>query len=142
MNADQTFPFVELWSDGCCEPNPGLGGWAVILLCRDNRRALSGRASETTNNRMELTAIIRGLEALKRSCRVQVFTDSMYAIGAGTRGETWLKRKNLKNRELVEKLVELSRLHDVSWQHVKGHCGIALNELADRFARSAMINGC
>jgi len=136
---------VVIYTDGGCDPNPGIGGWGVVLKFRDTVKTLSGGEMNTTNNRMELTAAIEALEALKRPCSVVVHTDSQYLKNGIT---TWLpawKRRNwtrrggsLKNIDLWKRLDELVGVHTVQWHWVPGHCGIPENELCDELA-SAQI---
>ena len=142
--ADTTpLPEVTIYTDGGADPNPGTGGWAAILLDRASGKVkeLSGGEPRATNNRMELTAAIRGLESLKRRCRVQLFTDSQYLRKGITQ---WLpgwiargwRRKDgeLQNEDLWRRLAELVQLHDVRWDWIKGHAGNRLNERADELA--------
>ncbi|HYX26768.1 MAG TPA: ribonuclease HI [Thermoanaerobaculia bacterium] len=142
--ADTTpLPEVTIYTDGGADPNPGTGGWAAILLDRASGKVkeLSGGEPRATNNRMELTAAIRGLESLKRRCRVQLFTDSQYLRKGITQ---WLpgwiargwRRKDgeLQNEDLWRRLAELVQLHDVKWDWIKGHAGNRLNERADELA--------
>lgn len=136
-------PAVTIYTDGGADPNPGLGGWAAILLDPSTGKALelSGGEPRATNNRMELTAAIRGLESLKRRCRVQLFTDSQYLRKGITQ---WLpgwvargwKRKDgeLQNEDLWRRLHELIKLHDIQWDWIKGHAGNRWNERADELA--------
>lgn len=140
-------PLVEIYTDGACSPNPGNGGWGVILLMGEHRRELSGAEANTTNNRMELLAAIRALEALKRPCRVQLHTDSGYLQNAFTQG--WLtnwqrngwKTKGGKgkvlNQDLWQELLALSQVHEVQWNWVKAHAGHPENERADALAVEA-----
>ena len=130
---------VELHTDGSCLINPGRGGWGAILVHGRNERELSGGEPETTNNRMELTAVIEGLRAIKESCRVTVYSDSKYVVDAFKKGwiETWPKRgwKNSKrepvpNRDLWESLVREVARHEVAWMWVQGHAGNRYNERA------------
>jgi len=140
-------PEVTLYTDGGADPNPGPGGWGAILLDEVGKRTreLSGGEPRATNNRMELTAAIRGLEALKQRCRVRVRTDSQYL----RRGVTeWLpgwiargwRRKDgvLQNEDLWRRLAELIREHEVRWEWVKGHAGERYNERADELATAAI----
>lgn|SRR5947209_11841035 len=142
--ADTTpLPEVTIYTDGGADPNPGTGGWAAILLDRASGKVkeLSGGEPRATNNRMELTAAIRGLESLKRRCRVQLFTDSQYLRKGITQ---WLpgwiargwRRKDgeLQNEDLWRRLAELIQLHEVKWDWIKGHAGNRLNERADELA--------
>ena len=137
---------VELYTDGACRGNPGPGGWGALLRFGGVERELSGADPATTNNRMELTAVIRGLEALKRPCRVAVTTDSEYVRKGITEWiERWRRngwrtadRKPVKNEDLWRRLDELNALHTVEWHWVKGHAGHAENERADRLATGAI----
>jgi ribonuclease HI len=134
---------VEIFTDGACSGNPGPGGWGAILRYRGIERELSGGEALTTNNRMELMAAIRGLEALKRRCRVKVTTDSQYVRDGITRwlpawqarGWRTADKKPVKNRELWQRLDEAAAAHDVEWQWVRGHAGHPENERADALAR-------
>lgn len=138
---------VTLYTDGGADPNPGPGGWGAVLIDDETEkvRELSGGEPRTTNNRMELTAAIRGLEALKRRCRVTLYTDSMYLKKGITE---WLpgweargfQRKDgeLLNADLWRRLAELSRAHEVHWKWVKGHAGHRHNERADELATLAI----
>ncbi len=141
-----TKPTVELWTDGACSGNPGPGGWAAVLLSGDKERELVGLDPATTNNRMELQAVIEGLAALDRPCRVTVHIDSTYVMHAITknwiagwqrRGWKTAAKTPVANRELWERLLgELGR-HEVSWVKVKGHAGVDLNERCDGLAVAA-----
>ena len=137
---------VEMFTDGACSGNPGPGGWGVVLRWNGVTRELSGGDAETTNNRMELTAAIAGLQALKRPCRVDLYTDSEY-VRNGIKGwiESWKKngwrtaaKKPVKNAELWQALDEARRRHQVTWHWVKGHAGHVENERADELARQGM----
>jgi ribonuclease HI len=137
---------VEIYTDGACRGNPGPGGWGATLESGEHFRELSGAEADTTNNRMELTAVIRALEALKRRALVTVHTDSEYV----RRGITeWLPnwkardwktadRKPVKNRDLWERLDELAVGHDIDWRWVKGHSGVPGNERVDALATAAI----
>jgi ribonuclease HI len=137
---------VDIFTDGACSGNPGPGGWGVVLRYGKHERELSGGAAETTNNRMELTAAIRALEALKRPCRVHLHTDSQYVKGGVTGWiANWKKngwktsnRKPVKNEDLWRELDEAARRHDAVWHWVKGHAGHPENERADALARAGM----
>ena len=138
---------VEIATDGACKGNPGPGGWGVVVLTPDGAaRELSGAAPDTTNNRMELTAAIEALNALKRPCRVKLATDSRYVMDGLTK---WLKgwqrngwrtadKKPVKNAELWQALVEAARPHKIEWKWVKGHAGHPENERADQLANAAI----
>lgn len=139
-------PHVEIYTDGACLGNPGPGGWCAILRYGSHEKELSGGEAHTTNQRMELVAAIRGLEALNRPCRVTLYSDSAYLVNAFRQG--WLDRwqrtgwrtrdkKDVENRDLWERLVELTRIHDVAWEKVRGHAGHEENERCDRLAKEA-----
>lgn len=131
---------VILYTDGACSGNPGPGGWGVFLSYKGHERELFGYAVETTNNRMELTAVIEGLRALKRQVKVEIYTDSKYVMdGAskwmqGWKDKGWTKKGGLKNADLWQKLDEELSNHDVLWHWVKGHSGVEGNERADALA--------
>lgn len=137
---------VRIFTDGACSGNPGPGGWGAILSYRGRRKELHGGAPDTTNNRMELTAAIRALEALKRPSAVDVYTDSQYVRGGITEWLAgWLKngwktsaKKPVKNADLWQELHHLTQRHDVDWHWVKGHAGHAENERADELARQGV----
>ena len=137
---------VEIFTDGACSGNPGPGGWGAILRYNGTVRELHGGEAATTNNRMELTAAIRALSALKEPCRVELYTDSNY-VRDGIRGwiEGWKRngwktaaKQPVKNAELWQALDEARKRHDVHWHWVKGHAGHPENERADELARLAM----
>ncbi len=134
---------VELFTDGACSGNPGAGGWGAILRFGSVEKELSGGEKETTNNRMELTAVIMGLSALKEPCEVTLVTDSKYVADGITKGwaESWQKngwrkadKKPALNTDLWEKLLELIKIHKVEINWVKGHAGHPENERCDRLA--------
>jgi len=137
---------VEIFSDGACSGNPGPGGWGTLLRCGGQEKELSGYEPETTNNRMELTGAIAGLEALKRPCRVSLTTDSEYVKKGITEWiDGWVakgwknsQKKPVANRDLWERLLELSKQHQVEWHWVRGHAGHAENERCDALARAAI----
>ena len=137
---------VTLTTDGACMGNPGPGGWAALLRFGDKEKVLKGGEKESTNNRMELMAVIQGLGALKRRCKVHIVTDSKYVMDAFKQG--WIRswqangwrtasKQPVKNQELWEELIDLVAGHEVSWDWVKGHNGHPDNELVDAEARSA-----
>jgi ribonuclease HI len=133
---------VEIYTDGACKGNPGVGGWGALLTSGEHTRELSGGEPNTTNNRMELMAVIRALEALKRPCRARVHTDSQYVqLGISKWIHGWKKngwktadKKPVKNAELWRELDELARQHEIEWMWVKGHAGDVGNERADALA--------
>ena len=135
--------FIELFTDGACSGNPGKGGWGAILRYEGFEKVLSGGERETTNNRMELTAVIRGLSALKEPCRVRLTSDSKYVIDAITKGwvynwkrNDWRKadKKPALNVDLWEELLPLLDKHTMEYVWVKGHQGHPENERCDRLA--------
>ena len=134
---------VIIYTDGACSGNPGPGGWGVILTFGDHRKELYGGEHETTNNRMELRAAIEALNALKRPCPVELYTDSVYVRDGITKWlHNWKKngwrtsnKKPVKNAELWQALDEAASRHDVDWHWVKGHAGHPENERADELAR-------
>ena len=133
---------VVIYTDGACSGNPGPGGWGSVLMYRGHRRELSGGEADTTNNRMELMAVIQALEALKRPCNITIHTDSTYVMKGMTEWlPQWKKRdwktaarKPVKNVDLWKHLDELVNKHQVKWEWVRGHTGHAENELADALA--------
>lgn len=137
---------VEIYTDGACSGNPGPGGWGAILVFGDKEKELSGFEADTTNNRMEMTAVIRGLEALKTPCHVDIYTDSKYVMQGMTEWiEGWKRRswktadkKPVKNCDLWQELEQAVSRHDVHWHWVRGHDGHAMNERADMLARKAI----
>jgi ribonuclease HI len=137
---------VEIYSDGACSGNPGPGGWGSVLLYNGHRRELAGGEAQTTNNRMELMAVIQALETLKRPCEVLVHTDSTYVMKGMTEWlAQWKKRdwrtadrKPVKNVELWQRLEQAIHRHRVDWRWVRGHSGVAENERADELARLAI----
>jgi len=144
-----TEKIVEIFSDGACSGNPGPGGWGTLLRWDDHVKELSGFAPETTNNRMELTAAIEGLAALKRPCRVRLTTDSEYVKKGITEWiDGWVRRgwknaqkKDVANRDLWERLLAESGRHQVEWCWVRGHAGHPENERCDELARAAISSG-
>lgn len=138
----RTMARLEIWTDGACRGNPGPGGWGALLVFGDTEKELWGGESETTNNRMELTAAIRALEALTRPTAVILHTDSTYVRNgirswlAGWKRNGWRTsaKKPVKNKDLWQQLDELASTHDVDWRWVKGHAGDVGNERADELA--------
>ena len=134
---------VEIFTDGACSGNPGPGGYGAILRCGDKVKEISGGAAETTNNRMELTAVVEALSALKRPCKVILTTDSQYVCNSISKGwakswkkNNWIKsdKKPALNADLWEKCLELLEIHDVTVKWVKGHAGHPENERCDELA--------
>lgn len=138
-------PHVEIATDGACKGNPGPGGWGALIRMGAREKELSGGEAQTTNNRMELTAAIEGLNALKRPCRVTLSTDSRYVMDGltkwihGWRRNGWktADKKPVKNAELWQALCAAAEPHRVEWVWVKGHAGHPDNERADRLASDA-----
>ncbi len=136
---------VQLFTDGACLGNPGPGGWAALLRCGSHERELHGGEADTTNNRMELLAVISGLEALRKSCQVSVTTDSQYVMKgikewmAGWIAKGWRTAAGapVKNRDLWERLNAALANHQTDWHWVKGHAGHVENERVDVLARNA-----
>lgn len=134
---------VKIFTDGACSGNPGAGGWGAILRYGQHEREISGGERNTTNNRMELSAVISALSALKEPCKVILTTDSKYVVDSVTKGwvygwkkKGWIKsdKKPALNVDLWEKLLPLLELHEVEWVWVKGHAGHAENERCDELA--------
>ena len=140
---------VEVFSDGACRGNPGPGGWGVLMRAQGIEKELYGGEAETTNNRMELTAVIRALEALKRPSRVRLTTDSQYVHkGISEWIRAWKRRgwrtagrKAVKNVDLWRRLDELAAVHAVDWRWVRAHAGHPGNERADRLANKGIPDG-
>ncbi|WP_394169410.1 ribonuclease HI [Saccharospirillum alexandrii] len=141
-NSEQTGQAVVLYTDGACRGNPGPGGWGVLMQYGQKRKELYGGEDQTTNNRMELMAAIAGLEALKRTCQVDIYTDSQYVRKGITEWiHGWKKngwktsaKKDVKNRDLWQRLDDSIARHRVNWHWVKGHAGHPGNERADALA--------
>ena len=133
---------VEIYTDGACSGNPGPGGWGTIMRWNGHEKELSGGEVETTNNRMELMAVIKGLEALSRRCRVELYTDSQYVQKGVTEWMAGWKKKGwpdrIKNQDLWQELDVLLAKHDVKMHWVRGHDGHSENERADALARAAV----
>ena len=137
-------PRVEIFTDGACSGNPGPGGWGAILRWKDQEKELSGGAIETTNNRMELTAVIEALKALKTRCVISLYTDSKYVMDGvnewlpnwkKNNWQTAHKKSSVKNIDLWQQLDELLPQHEILWNWVKGHNGHPENERVDKLAR-------
>ena len=137
---------VIIYTDGACSGNPGNGGWGALLISGEKRREIYGGEKDTTNNKMELTAVIEALKLLKYKCDVDVWTDSQYVkngisdwiIGWKRNGWKNSQKKPVKNKDLWVKLDELSSFHNVSWHWVKGHNGHIENERVDELARQGI----
>ena len=145
MTEEDNKKLVRLYTDGACSGNPGPGGWAAILKFGPHHKEISGNMSHTTNNRMELFAVISGLGALKQSCKVEVYSDSTYVVNAFNQNwiESWQKRgwktsdnKPVENQDLWRLLLITMRKHDVSFHKVPGHQDHAENNRCDELARS------
>ncbi len=138
---------ITIYTDGACSGNPGPGGYGVVMLYGTARKELSGGFLKTTNNRMELLAVIKGLEALKEPCQVKLYSDSKYVVDAIEKGwavkwrsQGWMRNKKEKasNEDLWERLLELLKIHRVSFIWVKGHADNLENERCDQLARGAI----
>ena len=137
---------VQIFTDGACSGNPGPGGWAALLRYGDNEKTLSGGESDTTNNRMEMMAVIEALESLKRACTVAIHTDSRYVMDGMTQwihkwkasGWKTAAKKPVKNADLWQRLDDAASQHAIEWHWVKGHSGHPENERVDALARRAM----
>lgn len=137
---------VEIWTDGACKGNPGVGGWGALLRHGTHEKTLCGGEADTTNNRMELMAVIQALKVLKRRCRVVIHTDSQYVQKGMTqwlanwkqRGWKTAARQPVKNADLWQALDALVQQHDVSWRWVRGHAGDPGNERADALANEGV----
>jgi len=140
-------PDVVIYTDGACRGNPGPGGWGALLMSGGHEREICGGELATTNNRMELTAAIEALNALKRPCRVELHTDSQYVRNGisewlriwKARGWRTTSKGAVKNEDLWRRLDEARTRHEVDWRWVKGHSGHPLNERADALARKGML---
>lgn len=136
-------PLVQIYTDGSCLNNPGPGGWAALMRYNMTEKMFSGGRYDTTNNQMELQAVISGLSVLTKACKVELYTDSKYVIDGYTRWlDGWKQRgwkksnkKPVLNKELWEELDEKAQIHSINWHWVKGHSGHAENERVDQLAR-------
>lgn len=139
-------PSVTIYTDGACSGNPGPGGWGAILIYKNEHKEIFGGEQESTNNRMELTAVISALNALKRQSTVDLYTDSRYVVDGITKWiHNWKKKdwvtsakKRVENKDLWLLLDQASKNHDVVWHWVRGHAGNTYNERADQLARQAI----
>lgn len=143
MNAET----IHIYSDGACKGNPGAGGWGALLVSGGHRKEISGGEANTTNNRMEMTAVIRALESLKRPSTVEVHTDSQYVQKGVSEWMAGWKRRNwrtadgkpVKNQDLWLRLDALSQVHRIEWKWVRGHAGHPENERADALANQGVL---
>jgi ribonuclease HI len=143
-----SMPEVEIFTDGACSGNPGPGGWGAILRYGDTEREIAGGETMTTNNRMEMTAAIEALTALKRPCRVRLYTDSTYVRDGimrwlpqwKARGWRTADKKPVKNVDLWQRLDAAAAPHEIEWIWVRGHAGHPENERADMLARGAILS--
>lgn len=134
---------IDLYTDGACSGNPGIGGWGAILIYNKIEKILSGGEENTTNNRMELTAVIKGLQALKEGCKVNIYSDSAYVVNAFLQGwvDNWLENNwksskgQVQNIDLWQQLLEVLNKHEVKWFKVKGHADNVNNNRCDKLAR-------
>ena len=135
---------VTIYTDGACSGNPGPGGWAAILISGEYKKEISGGSKETTNNIMELTAILEALKALKTECEVELYSDSAYSVNAFNQGwiYNWIKKgwktaggKEVKNKEIWQEIYALTKKHRVNFNKVKGHSDVELNNRCDELAR-------
>ncbi len=134
---------IDLYTDGACSGNPGIGGWGAILIYNGIEKIISGGDNNTTNNRMELTAVIKGLQALKERCQVDIYSDSAYVVNAFLQGwiDSWVvnnwksSKGQVQNIDLWQQLLDLLKKHDVKWHKVKGHADNVNNNRCDKLAR-------
>ena len=140
---------ITIYTDGACSGNPGPGGWGAILMYKDNKKEISGGKKDTTNNVMELTAVIEALKLLKYPCKVSLYSDSAYVVNAflqkwifGWQKNNWktADKKDVKNKELWQELVKLTHTHDVTFIKVKGHADNEYNNRCDELARKAILS--
>lgn len=140
---------VIIYTDGACSGNPGPGGWGAILMINENKKEISGGNKNTTNNVMELTAVIEALKLLKRPCNVNLYSDSAYVVNAFLQNWIlgWIKngwknsnKEDVKNKELWQELISLTKVHNVTFHKVKGHADNKYNNRCDALARNAIKN--
>lgn len=136
---------VTIYTDGACSGNPGPGGWAAVLIYGEHKKEISGGCKDTTNNIMELTAILKALKALKTECEVELYSDSAYSVNAFNQGwiYNWIKKgwktadgKEVKNKEIWQEIYRLTKKHKVNFNKVKGHSDVELNNRCDELARA------
>lgn len=139
---------IILYTDGACSGNPGPGGWGAVLIFNDIEKELSGANPNTTNNVMEITAVIEGLKALKRPCNVNIYSDSAYVVNCFEKDwiNNWIKnnwvnskKEPVKNKELWLELYDLTKIHKVTFNKVKGHSNVKYNNRCDELARNAIL---
>ncbi len=139
---------IFLYTDGACSGNPGPGGWGAVLIFNDIEKELSGANPNTTNNVMEITAVIEGLKALKRPCNVNIYSDSAYVVNCFEKDwiNNWIKnnwvnskKEPVKNKELWLELYDLTKIHKVTFNKVKGHSNVKYNNRCDELARNAIL---
>jgi len=139
---------VEIFTDGACSGNPGPGGWGAVLRYGDHEKEMNGGEVETTNNRMEMMAVIEALSALKKPCHVDLYTDSVYVKDGvtkwleGWKAKNWrtASKKPVKNQDLWERIDSAIQRHNIEWHWIKGHAGHPENERADELARAGIPN--
>ncbi len=141
---------VEVYTDGACSNNPGPGGWAAILIYNGHEKEICGFEPYTTNNRMELLAIVKALETVKGFCMVRIYTDSAYVFNAFTKhwiskwqANNWITyaKEPVANKDLWQRLIDLSKEHQLEWYKVKGHSDNEMNNRCDKLAKSAIKEG-
>ena len=148
LNPETTLKTVEIFTDGACKGNPGPGGWGAILRMGPHEKEMSGAESQTTNNRMEMTAVIKGLGALIEPCDVTLYTDSKYVIDGitkwvhGWKRNGWINasKQPVRNADLWHDLIEAAQPHKMTWEWVRGHNGHVENERADKLASDAALS--
>ena len=140
---------VVIYTDGACSYNPGPGGWGCVLIYKGVEKQLSGFCENTTNNRMEMLAIIKALEQLKEPCKIDIYSDSAYVVNAFLQNwiEDWIKKgwktsnkKEVKNIDLWQKIIEFTNIHQIVWHKVKGHSDNEYNNLCDKLATTEVEN--
>lgn len=138
---------IIIYTDGACSGNPGPGGWGAILMYKDNKKEISGSSKDTTNNIMELTAVVEALRLVKYPCKISIYSDSAYVVNAFDQGwiYNWLKKgwktadgSPVKNKELWEELYNFTKVHDIKFNKVKGHADNEYNNRCDELARNAI----
>lgn len=140
---------ITIYTDGACSGNPGPGGWGAILMYKENKKEISGGKKDTTNNIMELTAVIEALRLVKFPCKISVYSDSAYVVNGFLQGwiYNWIKKgwktadgSPVKNKELWEELYNFTKTHDITFTKVKGHSDNEFNNRCDELARNAISN--